>query len=61
MLGTVDRPSLHDIVRDYVIMQHSKDKLKDAHFRLVNCLRSVLMYILMIIISIRLYILITLY
>ena len=40
VLGTVDCPSLHDIVRDYVIDLFPAHELKAAHFRLVNCLRA---------------------
>jgi hypothetical protein len=40
VLGTVDKPSLHDIVREFVIAQHSEDEIRDAHRRLVNSLRA---------------------
>lgn len=40
VLGTVDRPSLHDIVRDYVVGLFSAHELKAANFRLINCLRA---------------------
>ena len=39
ILGTVDKPSLHDIVREYVIAQHSEDEMRDAHRRLVDSFR----------------------
>lgn len=39
-LGTINRPSLHDIVRDYVISQHTDAELSDAHKRAVDIFRS---------------------
>jgi hypothetical protein len=38
--GTVDRPSLHDIPRDFTIGQHSAAELRQAHHRLVEILRA---------------------
>eukprot|EP01050_Picozoa_sp_SAG11_P002065 SAG11_NODE_100_length_16863_cov_12.374911_7_plen_686_part_00 len=40
VLGTINRPSLHDIVRDYVISQHTAAELSDAHKRAVDIFRS---------------------
>ena len=40
VLGTVDRASLHDIPRDYVVGQHSKEELRRAHHRLVQIIRQ---------------------
>ena len=40
VLGTVDRPSLHDIPRDFCIGQHTANQLEAAHRRLVDIFRS---------------------
>eukprot|EP01043_Picozoa_sp_COSAG02_P045312 COSAG02_NODE_4130_length_5740_cov_3.273888_4_plen_669_part_00 len=40
VLGPIDRPSLHDIVRDYVIGQHSQKQLQDGHRLLVEYFRT---------------------
>jgi hypothetical protein len=40
VLGTVDKPSLHDIPRDFVIGQHSVEKLRQAHHRMVEIVRG---------------------
>ena len=40
ILGPIDRPSLHDIVRDYVVGRHTEKELKDAHRVLVAYFRA---------------------
>jgi hypothetical protein len=40
VLGTVDRPSLHDLVRDYCLSQFSSAELQAANARIVDCLRD---------------------
>ena len=40
VLGTVDRPQLHDIVLDYVIKQHPKDVLASAHRVAIELFRA---------------------
>ena len=40
VLGTVDRPAMHDIVRAFVLSQHNPDDLRQSHQRLVNVFRS---------------------
>ena len=40
VLGTVDRPSLHDLVLDFVQAQHSPEALRDAHRRVVEAFRA---------------------
>eukprot|EP01052_Picozoa_sp_SAG31_P046152 SAG31_NODE_8709_length_1401_cov_1.407066_2_plen_318_part_01 len=40
VLGSVDRPSLHDIVRDYVQQLFGVDELRQSHRRLVDTLRE---------------------
>eukprot|EP01043_Picozoa_sp_COSAG02_P053250 COSAG02_NODE_5854_length_3987_cov_169.941872_2_plen_271_part_00 len=40
VLGSVDRPALHDIVLDYVISQHTSDELRTSHRKLVDLLRA---------------------
>lgn len=40
VLGSVDRPALHDIVLDFVVSQHSGDELRNSHRRLVDLLRA---------------------
>ena len=39
VLGTVDKPSLHDIPRDFVNGQHSVEELRQAHHRMVEIVR----------------------
>lgn len=39
VLGTIDRPQLHDIVRDFNIGQHTPDELREAQRRLVHRFR----------------------
>eukprot|EP01047_Picozoa_sp_COSAG01_P042920 COSAG01_NODE_3777_length_5704_cov_34.622658_2_plen_714_part_00 len=36
VLGTVDRPALHDIVGEFVAAQHSNEELQQAHRRMVD-------------------------
>ena len=40
VLGTVDRPSVHDLVLDFAGAQHSKEKLRDCHRRIVEAFRA---------------------
>ena len=40
VLGSVDRPSLHDLVLDWTIAQHSDDQLRDNHRRVINAFRA---------------------
>ena len=40
VLGAVDCPALHDIVRDYVIAKLSPSELQQSHRRLVDLLRA---------------------
>jgi hypothetical protein len=40
ILGTVDRPQLHDIVLEYVVSQFSPAELRASQQRLVNCFRA---------------------
>eukprot|EP01046_Picozoa_sp_COSAG06_P022821 COSAG06_NODE_1787_length_8398_cov_5.335944_7_plen_595_part_00 len=40
LLGTVDRPSVHDLVLDFAEAQYSKDKLRDSHRRIVDVFRA---------------------
>lgn len=40
ILGTVDRISLHDIVRDFTLNMYTAQELQQAHRRLVNLLRE---------------------
>ena len=40
VLGTVDRISLHDIVRDFTVSMYTKEELRQAHRRLINLLRE---------------------
>ena len=40
VLGTVDRPQLHDIVRDHVIGLHTEEELQDMHRRFVDVFRD---------------------
>eukprot|EP01046_Picozoa_sp_COSAG06_P074764 COSAG06_NODE_23027_length_704_cov_6.700826_1_plen_234_part_11 len=41
VLGTVDRPSLHDLVLDFAVAQHSSDQLRESHRAVVEAFREV--------------------
>ena len=36
VLGTIDRPSLHDLVLDFAIAQHSAEELRENHRKIVE-------------------------
>eukprot|EP01043_Picozoa_sp_COSAG02_P005076 COSAG02_NODE_135_length_34565_cov_80.368856_30_plen_1468_part_00 len=40
VLGTVDRPSVHDLVRDWTEGQHTEDDLRGGHRRIVEAFRK---------------------
>lgn len=40
VLNTIDRPSVHDLVLDFVIAQHSDQELRQMHFVAVQAMRS---------------------
>lgn len=40
ILGSVDRPSLHDVISDYVQQQYSAEELKQAHRNMIDLIRS---------------------
>jgi hypothetical protein len=40
VLGTIDRPSVHDLVLDFAVAQHSADDLRQAHRRVVDAFRA---------------------
>ena len=40
VLGTIDRPSLHDLVLDFAVAQHSDTQLRDHHRRAVEGFRA---------------------
>eukprot|EP01046_Picozoa_sp_COSAG06_P087264 COSAG06_NODE_33772_length_484_cov_0.948052_1_plen_154_part_01 len=40
VLGTVDRPSLHDLVLDFAVAQHSDAKLRESHRAVVEAFRA---------------------
>eukprot|EP01049_Picozoa_sp_SAG25_P003137 SAG25_NODE_176_length_12787_cov_14.980060_2_plen_1127_part_00 len=40
VLGTVDRPSVHDLVLDFAVAQHSKEQLRLNHRAIVESFRS---------------------
>ena len=40
LLGTIDRPSAHDLVLDFAIAQHSKVDLCEKHRSVVEALRA---------------------
>eukprot|EP01045_Picozoa_sp_COSAG04_P023187 COSAG04_NODE_2718_length_3687_cov_4.212375_1_plen_857_part_10 len=40
VLGTIDRPSLHDLVLDFAVSQHSSDELRKNHRRVVEAFRA---------------------
>lgn len=40
VLGTIDRPSLHDLVLDYVVAQHKAQELYQQHSRVVQAFRG---------------------
>ena len=39
VLGTVDRPSLHDLVLDFAVAQHTKEELRSMHRAVVEAFR----------------------
>ena len=39
VLGSVDKPQLHDLVLDFVMGQHTEDQLRMAHVNVVNAFR----------------------
>eukprot|EP01046_Picozoa_sp_COSAG06_P021714 COSAG06_NODE_1644_length_8819_cov_13.898624_5_plen_1191_part_00 len=40
ILGTIDRPSLHDLVLDFAVAQHSSEELRENHRRVVEAFRA---------------------
>ena len=40
VLGTIDRPSVHDLVLDFAVAQHSTDDLRLNHRRIVDAFRE---------------------
>eukprot|EP01051_Picozoa_sp_SAG22_P004184 SAG22_NODE_218_length_14885_cov_24.733699_5_plen_1447_part_00 len=40
VLGTIDRPSVHDLVLDFAAAQHSVDALREQHRAIVNAFRE---------------------
>eukprot|EP01045_Picozoa_sp_COSAG04_P004647 COSAG04_NODE_205_length_20393_cov_45.275796_13_plen_2486_part_00 len=40
VLGTVDRPSVHDLVQDFAIAQHTSTELRENHTRIVEAFRA---------------------
>ena len=40
VLGTVDRPSLHDLVLDFAVAQHTKEELRSMHRAVVEAFRA---------------------
>lgn len=40
MLGSIDRPQLHDLVLDFVIGLHSEEELLSAQIRVVDAFRK---------------------
>jgi hypothetical protein len=40
VLGTIDRPSLHDLVLDFAVAQHSSSDLSEQHRRVVEAFRA---------------------
>eukprot|EP01051_Picozoa_sp_SAG22_P005169 SAG22_NODE_300_length_12752_cov_3.102426_1_plen_653_part_10 len=40
VLGSVDRPSVHDLVLDFVVAQHSEEELREKHRQVVEAFRA---------------------
>ena len=40
VLGTIDRPSVHDLVLDFAVAQHSAEELREKHRRVVEAFRA---------------------
>eukprot|EP01048_Picozoa_sp_COSAG05_P025773 COSAG05_NODE_6719_length_914_cov_1.522699_1_plen_230_part_10 len=40
LLGTVDRPSVHDLVLDFCVAQHSEEELRKKHCEVVEAFRA---------------------
>ena len=40
VLGTIDRPSVHDLVLDFAVAQHSADELREKHQCVVEAFRA---------------------
>lgn len=40
VLGTVDRPSLHDLVLDFAVAQHTAEELRENHHKVVEAFRT---------------------
>eukprot|EP01046_Picozoa_sp_COSAG06_P056680 COSAG06_NODE_10801_length_1613_cov_8.605020_1_plen_278_part_10 len=40
VLGTIDRPSVHDLVLDFTVAQHTDDQLREGHRRVVEAFRA---------------------
>ena len=40
LLGTIDRPSVHDLVLDWAVAQHSKEELREKHRAIVMAFRA---------------------
>eukprot|EP01046_Picozoa_sp_COSAG06_P043972 COSAG06_NODE_5849_length_3246_cov_5.579600_1_plen_1082_part_11 len=40
VLGTIDRPSVHDLVLDFAVAQHTDDQLREGHRRVVEAFRA---------------------
>jgi hypothetical protein len=40
LLGHVDRPSVHDVVRDFMTQQHSEAELRQRHRAVVDAFRA---------------------
>ena len=40
VLGTVDRPSVHDLVLDFAVAQHADAELRENHRRIVEAFRA---------------------
>jgi hypothetical protein len=40
VLGTIDRPQLHDLVLDFCVAQHKGDGLRDCHRKVINAFRA---------------------
>eukprot|EP01046_Picozoa_sp_COSAG06_P115208 COSAG06_NODE_62077_length_266_cov_0.604790_1_plen_79_part_10 len=40
VLGTIDRPQLHDLVLDFCVAQHKGDGLRDCQRKVINAFRA---------------------
>ena len=40
VLGTIDRPSVHDLVKDFAVAQHKSEELRESHRRIVEAFRE---------------------